>query len=427
MSIRWEKPTVSNVRRFVKHLSYTGTYVYGKKHRQRVQRGGEPASETRLIGQFVELPDHHEAYIPPEAYLENQRTLALNAKAPNQSQIGPGPALLGGRCTCARHGAMAVHYHHRVGGVGWSFRCLGDYLSGGNQCVCVPGVVLEELVVAAVLEAIDVPVIEEAHRLWRASQRDWAQQHHGLQDEMDRKRVALERVRQRVLEQDVGSHPRLKAMLAEEYEKVAAEVEQLRVRLAREVVEPDPFTEKRWEDLKRWSADVRRIWQATTTTDQDRKQLIRMLTKKVVVEKVEPERVELHILWADGRPCKVIELFRSPYFHRLMLEWHIEGLSPQVMVERLAAIGAHTQQGNPWSLGTVQKTLAILVKRARLSGKGEGLPVRVQPWQVMVELRGEGAGAQEIANRLNALGLLTRFRAPWSASSVHRVLQQRQN
>src|SRR5438876_1176070 len=196
---------------------------------------------------------------------------------------------------------------------------------------------------------------------------------------MDRKRVALERVRQRVLERDVGSHPRLKAMLAEEYKKVAAEVEQLRVRLAREVVEPDPFTEKRWEDLKRWSADVRRIWQATTTTDQDRKQLIRMLIKKVVVEKVEPERVELHILWADGRPCKVIELFRSPYFHRLMLEWHIEGLSPQVMVERLAAIGAHTQQGNPWSLDTVKKTLAILVKRARLSGKGEGLPARSEP------------------------------------------------
>ena len=97
---------------------------------------------------------------------------ALNAKGPNQSQLGPGPALLGGRCVCARHGGMAVHYHPRAGAVGWSFRCLGDYLSGGDQCVCVPGIVLEQLVVAAVLEAIDVPVVEEAHRLWRTSQRD---------------------------------------------------------------------------------------------------------------------------------------------------------------------------------------------------------------------------------------------------------------
>jgi len=172
MSIRWERPTVQNIRQLIKHPAFAGAYVYGRRHWRRVQGGSEPAPENRLIGQFVELWDHHEGYISKEEYLENQRILALNAKGPNQSQLGPGPALLGGRCVCARHGGMAVHYHPRAGAVGWSFRCLGDYLSGGDQCVCVPGIVLEQLVVAAVLEAIDVPVVEEAHRLWRTSQRD---------------------------------------------------------------------------------------------------------------------------------------------------------------------------------------------------------------------------------------------------------------
>ena len=40
----------------------------------------------------------------------------------------------------------------------------------------------------------------------------------------------------------------------------------------------------------------------------------------------------------------------------------------------------------------------------------------------MTELRNQGLGAQEIAKRLNEMGVLTRFRDPWSASSVRRVL-----
>ena len=110
MSIRWERPTVQNIRQLIKHPAFAGAYVYGRRHWRRVQGGGEPAPENRLIGQFVELWDHHEGYISKEEYLENQRILALNAKGPNQSQLGPGPALLGGRCVCARHGGMAGRY-----------------------------------------------------------------------------------------------------------------------------------------------------------------------------------------------------------------------------------------------------------------------------------------------------------------------------
>jgi hypothetical protein len=45
-----------------------------------------------------------------------------------------------------------------------------------------------------------------------------------------------------------------------------------------------------------------------------------------------------------------------------MLEWHLERVSPEAIVGRLTAIGAFTQQGRAWSLATVQKTLAIMVR-----------------------------------------------------------------
>jgi len=152
-------------------------------------------------------------------------------------------------------------------------------------------------------------------------------------------------------------------MLEDEYEKAAAEIERFKQRLAAEEVEVDPFTEARWAELKRLCAEVKKIWHAPTTTDLDRKQLIRMLVEKIVIDTVEPERIGLSILWADGRPRKQLELLRSPYFHRLIWEWHLEDVCPQVMVERLEGMGARTQQANAWSVDTVKRTLAILVKR----------------------------------------------------------------
>lgn len=178
-------------------------------------------------------------------------------------------------------------------------------------------------------------------------------------------------------------------------EKSAAEIERLRQRVAREEIEVDPFTEQRWEELKRLCSDVTSIWQASTTTDHDRKQLVRLLVHRVVVDKVEPERVDLHVVWADGRPITRLELLRSPYFHRLIWEWAVEGLTPESIVERLAAMKARTQQGRPWSLATVQKTVLILVKRGGVSGNaGERkvLPVRLGLSQVMIELRGRPWG-----------------------------------
>lgn len=114
--------------------------------------------------------------------------------------------------------------------------------------------------------------------------------------------------------------------------------------------------------------------------------------------------MELHIHWADGRPSKVIELFRSPHFHRLVLQWHIEGVSPQVMVERLAAMRVSTQQGNPWSIATIKSTLAISVRRARESGnhgEKEIPPVRRDPVSEMVDLHANGlAPPHEISKPL---------------------------
>lgn len=215
-------------------------------------------------------------------------------------------------------------------------------------------------------------------------------------------------------------------MLEEEFEKLATEVEILRQRVAREEVAVDPFTEERWADLKRLCGSVKDIWAAPTTLDHDRKQLVRILVRHVVIESVTRERIVAGVEWNDGRPKTRIELFRTPYYHRLMWAWHLDRLPLETIVQRLAEKGARTQQGRVWSLDTVQKTLALRVKAARSSdeaGANDIPPVRPQPRGIMLELHAAGLGAADVAKRLNSMGLLTRFGGEWSASSVQRVLR----
>ena len=426
--IRWSEPTVEGVRQFIRNPAYAGGYVYGRRHWRRVLAGLHPVPDHKLIGQFVERWDHHPGYTTKEEFFANQRTLGLNAKTPKQSQLGPGAALLQSRCFCGTHGSMVVHYSPRGRERSWSFRCLGDYLKGGPQCVSVPGPPLEKLLVDAMLQTLDAPIIEEAHRLWKSHRGDWRRRHRHLQRELERKREQHTQLKERVARPAPGMHPRVLEMLESEFAKLAEEMERLEQRTAHEEVEQDPFTDERWAELERLCADVRGIWEAPTTTLQDRKQLVRMLVHRVVIETVAPELIEFRIEWSDDLPAKRLKLLRPAYYHHRIWEWHLKGLSLDAIVGELGALGARTQQGRIWSRERVRTTIAARVKRARLAGDIDALsalPMRPKPGQVILELHAAGIGAEQIADRLNAMGLPTHVRTLWSASSVRRVILEK--
>jgi hypothetical protein len=109
--------------------------------------------------------------------------------------------------------------------------------------------------------------------------------------------------------------------------------------------------------------DVRPIWQAVNTEDHHRKQLLRLLIEWVVIEMADAERIKLRIEWLDGAPATPIEIFRSPYFHRIIWDLHQSKQTVDQIVIALAEIGARTQQGRPWSKETVQRTILVLKEK----------------------------------------------------------------
>src|SRR3954470_4391116 len=88
-------------------------------------------------------------------------------------------------------------------------------------------------------------------------------------------------------------------------QRVAAELERRR---------PAPLSDRERHALARLAADLPRVWQAPTTTDRDRKQLLRCLLDDVVLTvDREQHRARLELFWQAGAHTELdIALNRTP-------------------------------------------------------------------------------------------------------------------
>jgi hypothetical protein len=226
----------------------------------------------------------------------------------------------------------------------------------------VPGHTIEVPILEAVFRRLDLPVIEAARQMWNNQRRDWQRRHAGLEVDVRRQEERLQRLRRRIVDDD-ESRPHLRTMLDDEYEQEARRLGELRERASKEVAHPDPFTPARWQDLTRLCANLDAIWRAATTTDHDRKQLLRIVIRAVIVEVADRQHLELRIEWTDGVAPMSVEIRRSPYFRHMIWEWFLAGRSVEETVTALAELGARTKRGRLWSHDTVRRTIDVMRSR----------------------------------------------------------------
>ncbi|MFY9530776.1 MAG: recombinase zinc beta ribbon domain-containing protein [Candidatus Acidiferrales bacterium] len=214
---------------------------------------------------------------------------------------------LQGLASCGKCGRR-LHTHYRGRNSSPGYHCSGkDIVQGrGVYCLNVGGVQIDQAVVDAFLQAL-TPAAVEATQL--AMQQLEADQDAAL----SQWRLAVERTRyeaERAERQYRAVEPenRLVARgLETEWEQrlrdlAAAEVELQR----REQQRPRTLSQEEKNKLLSLGSDLNKVWTAPTTTDRDRKELLRALLEEVIVTIDRPEhRAHLTLRWRGGTLTEV--------------------------------------------------------------------------------------------------------------------------
>ncbi len=349
--LEWRRPNRMTLQNLLKHPIYAGAYAYGRRRVDlRKKKPGRPSTGRTVAPPekwHVLIKDHYSsAYISWECYERNLKRLAANrARAEAMGAPREGPSLLQGLLVCGRCGArMTVRYggsrnrHTYV-----CARQATDY--GGQACQHLSGPPLDEFVGEKVLEALEPAALElslEAAKNLESERED-----------LDRLwRMRLERVAYEV--ERAGRHYRfvepenrlVGRQLAKDWEEKLATEQRLKEDYRRFSHEqPRPLSKVEREAIRRLSGDIPALWEARSTTEKDRKEIVRQVIERIVIDaEGTTERVQIRIEWAGGtategimiRPVgKVEHLSYYPQLCERVRSLRAKGMSASQIARRL--------------------------------------------------------------------------------------------
>lgn len=307
--LRWVTPTYTALHHVLTSPVYAGAYVYGKtRHERYLDEAGHMRKRVRHLPRSewgVLLPTHHAGFIDWDTYERNQARIACNTRPRPHAAGGAvreGAALLQGIGTCGRCGRrLKVYYQGKRSTPG--YYCPSSLLVNGrgSYCLRVGGAQLDAAVAQTFLATVTPAGIEAALVAEASLEQDHDAALTQWRLAVERARYEAERVERRY--RAVEPENRLVARgLEAEWEHRLRERTATEAELARrEHARPRALTPAERERLRTLGADVGSVWAAPTTTDRDRKELLRTLLEEVNVAVQRAEsRAQLTLRWRGG-------------------------------------------------------------------------------------------------------------------------------
>jgi len=311
--IAWKAPEYRQFLSVFHNPIFAGTYAFGRSQTVREldpESPGQLRIRRRTRAWPVLIRNHHPGYITFEKFQEIQERIRSNkqmkerAHGDEQGPAREGQALLQGmvRCGCCGR-AMNVSYggnrpkpsSRRT----MQYRCSSARrLHEAPDCQLVGGKRIDDTVVelflavtrgageeAGVLAAKRIQQeAEDAERTWRL--------------QIEKAEYEAQRAERQF--HAVEPENRLVARSLEaRWNACLAEVEEVRVRAAAGVQERRPLTELEAARARRLGSDLESVWAATTTSNRDRKQLLRAAIEEVQLTS-EEKCYRVKIVWKGG-------------------------------------------------------------------------------------------------------------------------------
>ena len=290
--ITWVEPTYHAVHTTLTHPAYAGAYVYGRTRKERyLDPSGALRQRSRRLprGQWeVLIPDHHPGFIDWDTYQANQARIGANirpqASQPGTGAVREGAALLQGLATCGTCGRKLAIFYTGPAKCVPNYYCQGsaELVDGrGARHMSVGGQALDAAVAAAFLAALAPAALDACLQAARQIEdgHDTALAQHHRQVEQARYHAARAERRYRAVDPD----NRLVARgLETEWEHALRAQADAEAELARrQAARPRTLTSAERAAILALGDDLGQVWDAPTTADKDRKQLLRTLLDEV--------------------------------------------------------------------------------------------------------------------------------------------------
>jgi DNA invertase Pin-like site-specific DNA recombinase len=308
----WVAPTYTAVHHVLTNPAYAGAYVYGKtRQERRVDETGTVHQRRRRLAASeweVLIPDHHDGFLDWATWQANQVRIAANtrpvAHAAGEGAVREGTALLQGIAVCGSCGRkLAVFYQGRCKSTpGYYCTGTGQLVDGrGVRHLRVGGVGVDAAVTDAFLAALApaglqacFTAAEQLEAGVDAALGQWRR-------EVERARYQAAKAERRFLAVDPDNRLVARGLEAdwEQALRVLADAEAELGR--REARRPNTLTLQEKTAILALGDNVAAVWAAPTTTDRDRKELLRTLLDEVIIRvDREAKRAELILRWRGG-------------------------------------------------------------------------------------------------------------------------------
>jgi len=324
--ITWVEPTYHAVHTTLTHPAYAGAYVYGRTRDERcLSPDGALRTRRRTLPRDqweVLIPDHHPGFTDWDTYLANQARIGSNirpqASQPGTGAVREGSALLQGLATCGTCGRKLAIFYRGPAKTVPNYYCQGsaELVDGrGARHMNVGGQGIDAAVAAAFLAALQPAAL---HACLQAAE----QLEHGRDAALDQHRRQVEQARYQAVKAErryraVDPENRLVARgLETEWNTALQQLADAEAELARrETARPKSLTPAERAAILALGDDLGQVWDAPSTTDKDRKQLLRTLLEEVNItaRRDDPDpHARLVLRWKGGAISELTVPLRRP-------------------------------------------------------------------------------------------------------------------
>lgn len=307
-SLIWKAPTLSAVIRLLHNPAYAGAYVYGRWEylsERRSPRTGKAAAHSRCVAQWpVKITEHHPAYVRWEEFVKNQEQLRQNWSHEGSRGIArEGRALLQGIAYCGVCGRkMSVQDRAAKENRSPAYICGRGYQDGDEKiCQSMTSRPVDGAVVEAFLAAVSPVSLRVATQVLDQAEQDLTAQRRQRELQLEQARYEA-RLAQRQYDSVDPSNRLVASELERRWNEKLERVAQLERAYAQAEDESQwNLTAEERESIAELSRDLPAIWGAETTTNQDRKQLLRMAIESVQLDGIsQAGQIEIQIHWRSG-------------------------------------------------------------------------------------------------------------------------------